>query len=374
MTSSPVRSRAAVVALGLLLAGCAEVADGDVASVSAPVVYDLDDRFDVYEVSASSLHRQIAEQAIAVLMPPGALLDNLDGTYSPVDYTLEDMLFDMTEGSFPACDDELFLDQPTAGACSGTLIAEDLYMTAGHCAELCDDGVIVFDYHYAAEGLLETIDEEDVYFCDRVVVDALTEEGLDYAIFELDRPVVGREPVTVDVGYSVEDGDPLVVLGFPSGLPLKIEGGGEVIDARSSANPDYFEATTDTFAGNSGSGVFDADGVAVGILVRGQEDYVLYDTDDDMFADCVGANVIDTSGGLLEAESITYVSRAVDALCAVEPARCDDGTGGGGGGGPGGGGGGGSKGCSAAPGASSPFAGFALGVAALALRRRRAAR
>ncbi|MBC7173118.1 MAG: hypothetical protein H5U40_11845, partial [Polyangiaceae bacterium] len=171
----------AAALLATLLTGCA--AEEAVDSVKAPVIYDQDDRFDVYEVPATDIHRQIAENAVAVMIPDGALIENANATASPVNFTLSDRLLDESEG-YPICADEPFVDQPAVGSCSGTLIAEDLYMTAGHCVELCADHFIVFDYYFAAAGTLQTINEEDVYACKRVVVDALTEDGLDFAIIE----------------------------------------------------------------------------------------------------------------------------------------------------------------------------------------------
>ena len=63
----------------------------------------------------------------------------------------------------------------------------------------------------------------------------------------------------------------LIVAGYPSGLPLKIDDGGRVRDPRSGTT-DFFIANLDTFGGNSGSGVYDAaTKQLVGILVRGRE-------------------------------------------------------------------------------------------------------
>jgi hypothetical protein len=61
------------------------------------------------------------------------------------------------------------------------------------------------------------------------------------------------------------------VIGSPSGLPLKVAGGAQV---RGNSHPFFFTANLDTFQGNSGSAVFNAEtGMVEGILVRGEEDY-----------------------------------------------------------------------------------------------------
>ncbi|GMU06703.1 hypothetical protein ASNO1_29560 [Corallococcus caeni] len=68
-------------------------------------------------------------------------------------------------------------------------------------------------------------------------------------------------------------GTNVTVIGSGSGIPFKIDSGGAVRDARSGTLDD-FVATTDTFGGNSGSGVYENSGYTVaGILVRGETDY-----------------------------------------------------------------------------------------------------
>ena len=61
-------------------------------------------------------------------------------------------------------------------------------------------------------------------------------------------------------------------MGHPSGLPLKYADGARVFETEN----DYFSTNLDTFGGNSGSPVFNADTLEVeGILVRGDTDYVM---------------------------------------------------------------------------------------------------
>ena len=99
--------------------------------------------------------------------------------------------------------------------------------------------------------------------------------GADWALIRLDRKVTGHEPLKYDTSDSVKNGDPLVVIGHPAGLPTKVAGGATVRDASPKG---YFVANLDTYGGNSGSAVFNAKtGVIVGILVRGENDYVYKD-------------------------------------------------------------------------------------------------
>jgi hypothetical protein len=69
------------------------------------------------------------------------------------------------------------VDQPAAASCFGTLIDDDLVVTAGHCAfsqRMCQSFLYVFHYYYAAAGQMAAITSEDVFSCREVVVQRLT--------------------------------------------------------------------------------------------------------------------------------------------------------------------------------------------------------
>jgi hypothetical protein len=88
---------------------------------------------------------------------------------------------------------------------------------------------------------------------------------------ELDRVVTDRTPLTFRKSGAISVNEPLVVIGHPTGLPTKIADGANV----RSLSTSFFVANLDTFGGNSGSAVFNANTSEVeGILVRGEEDYV----------------------------------------------------------------------------------------------------
>lgn len=273
-----------------------------------PVVYGEDDRRDVYEHPDASL-RTLARTSIVALIPAHALDDSDPANVRPLAAPLAE--------TQRLCPGQRFAEQPTAAFCSGTLIDDDLVLTAGHCLEdeaACQSTRFVFDYFYEGPGTLATIGREDVYGCRRLVVRALDEGSVDYAVVQLDRPATaeGRSvaPVRLEDGPVVA-GSSLAILGFGSGLPLKIDTGGRVIDPRA-RTLDFFVATTDSFGGNSGSGVFDLEsGALVGALVRGDEDYV-------EASGCFVVNVLPESGEA-GGEHVAYVRRALDALCASWP-------------------------------------------------------
>ena len=329
-------------ALLLVLAGCA----ADVGSATQPVVYDVDDRLDVFEHPDATL-RALARDAVVAFVPRDAVDD--------ADPTNIQLVGERYADAFDLCEDVRFADQLTPAACSGTLIDEDLVLTVGHCVPdqaTCEGYRFVFDHLLEAEGTVATVEADDVYDCAEVV---MHRGGADVAVVRLDRPVVGRTPAPVRPGQTfLAPGDPVAMIGFGAGLPAKIDDGGVVLEGR--VGESFFVASVDAFGGNSGSGVFDAEGRVVGMLSSGLDDFV-YD------GACGRVNVIeapDSSAG--DGETIAYAWKAMHALCredvdtelCAEPASwcldCDDG-------------------CAAAP--ARHGAGLALPLlAALLLRRR----
>jgi len=293
-----------ILTLCLSLSGCESSQDDRVGRIERPVVYGEDDRVDYYD-HPSEIFKRLTRESIVALIPPRRL-DMSDPTNI---VTTAETLGEAKD----LCEGERFFDQPTAAGCSGTLIDRDLVLTAGHCIETdseCEGRLIVFNYYYVAEGVLETITSDDVYECrERVVVEDAS--GVDYGIIQLDRPVDPRYvPAPIRMSdTALEDGSSIIVIGFGSGVPAKIDDGGTVLDGRAH-ELDFFQGTVDTFHRNSGSGVFNEAGELVGVLVRGEPDYT---------RTAEGCNVVsvlpevDPPG---HGEDMTYVARAVEGLCA----------------------------------------------------------
>ncbi|MFY0582657.1 trypsin-like peptidase domain-containing protein [Cystobacter fuscus] len=272
-----------------------------------PVVYGTDDRQDVYAHPNATL-RARAQQATVAVMD----FDSFDAT-NPNNVTFPPWTLGQVYG---LCTTERFRDDPVVAGCSGTLIDDDLVLTAGHCiknAEECANKRFVFNYYRPAAGTLKTVTTEDIFSCASIVAHKLEDVGgrmLDYAILRLDRPATPRfTPAPVRLSNTaLSTGQNVAVIGCGSGIPFKIDSGGSVRDARAGMR-DYFVASTDTFGGNSGSGVYETSNYAVtGILVRGDTDYVENGT-------CNVVNTCSETG--CAGEAITYVYPALLELCTA---------------------------------------------------------
>ncbi|MCA9559049.1 MAG: trypsin-like peptidase domain-containing protein, partial [Myxococcales bacterium] len=278
-----------------------------------PVVYGADDRTEVYAHDNRVL-RDLARRSVAALVSADQLVQVGPNAWQPVGPPMGLAL--------GLCDGEPFADQIAGARCSGTLIAPDVFLTAGHCidAQSCAGQRVVFDWLYEAEGQLASIEDADVYRCAAVLAHRL-DARLDYAVVQLDRPVEGdRAPAELHPSPDgLMPGQAATLIGYPGGIPAKIADGGFVV-FRGAPALDAFEASVDAFGGNSGSGVFDRLGGLIGVLVAGQEDYLRRGR-------CLTVNRLPAEPP--EAEQVVYLHRALEGLCAARPdhALCDDGGG-----------------------------------------------
>lgn len=241
-------------------------ASADVPPVeSIRVIYGDDNRLDVYQEQEDTWKNRA--------MSTVALLQSSKLTAIANGYNLKTANYGTSQG---LCKSEPFYDQVTAAFCSGSLIAPDIVMSAGHCVRTlsaCKTTKFVFNFAYKAMGMDPNFAaNEDVYSCKELIyseVDATTKS--DFSLIRLDRQVTGRMSLPVRQSGDVSVDDPLVVIGHPSGLPTKIASGAHV---RSTAPQTYFVANLDTYGGNSGSAVFNEEtGLIEGILVRGEVDF-----------------------------------------------------------------------------------------------------
>lgn len=263
-------------------------------AVDEKVIYGSDDRVDYFEVNSPEwLDR--ADSTVA-LINSSKITANANG------FSIRTSNYGTSNG---LCKNEPFYNQGTAAFCSGSLVAPDLVMTAGHCimnSKTCQSTRFVFNFAYkTADDNPSQVDADDMYSCRELVYsETKNSNNSDLAIVRLDRPVVGRKPLPVRRSGRIANATPLVVIGYPKGLPLKLADGASV---RNNQHRIYFVANLDTYGGNSGSPVFNQKtGLIEGILVRGEQDMVYKNG-------CYTSNVCTDAG--CRGEDVTRVSEVL---------------------------------------------------------------
>lgn len=264
-------------------------------------IYGQDNRIEFS--SASSQEKNLADSTAALIV--NSFLVKRGSRYKVDAPTL-----DQIDG---LCPSEKFRDEPAASICSGTLIAEDLILTASHCyagGEICKNASWAFGYHDNKNGKYE-IKAKDLYRCKEIVFNAFDlSKGQDFAIVKLDRKVKNHRPVELRPSGSPELNTKLILIGHPRGLPTKIAGDAWV----TSVNEFFFMANLDAYSGNSGSGVFNAETLLLeGVLSYGKDDYV-----DDQAHACQNSAVYDMQDG---GEAVMKIDPVREFLRNYSPPR-----------------------------------------------------
>ena len=170
--------------------------------------------------------------------------------------------------------------------CSGTMISEDLYLSAGHCfdsvneefgwqvpkvngtndliqpKEIAKNMHINFNYQVDSHGAMRH-DQQSF-----AIVELLEHRlgDLDYAIVKVDgKPGKIFGITSIAIADALEDKDMLCIIGHPLGKPKVVEAGpcSDFRGTRIGYN------TLDTQSGNSGSGILGKDGTIVGVHTQG---------------------------------------------------------------------------------------------------------
>ncbi|MEK6555958.1 MAG: serine protease [Bdellovibrionota bacterium] len=280
------------------------------ASSASAAIYGADNRQDVF--FTGWLKKQAAATAAAV--PNIFVLKNDDGTFR-----IDEV--DVMAGGWGVnlCKDERFANQPSLGHCTGFLISDRYLVTAGHCAlatgttgedennPFCKAFSWYFNYNVDGSGQTthQRIPPHHYYTCKKMIrAENIELPGLpganygnDFALIELDRPVIGIEPLKVNADRSqIKVKNKVFTIGHPSGMPAKYSGKSEIINNQ---NPYSFKVNLDTQGGNSGSPVFNDENEVIGILVSGHP--VDYYTDAKL--QCNRPNVCNSDGSTCNEQS-----------------------------------------------------------------------
>lgn len=152
--------------------------------------------------------------------------------------------------------------------CSGTLIARDLFLTAGHCVDAIRVGSSNVDFNYeklAGEDGTAPFTSSRIV---RVVEDGRPVSGLDYAIFELEGNPGDAFGVALIEEFTPAEGHLITIIQHPMARRKEIEVG----RAKGFSHEAIFYDDLDTEIGSSGAGILDDAGRLVGVHTGGKCD------------------------------------------------------------------------------------------------------
>ncbi|MCA9774559.1 MAG: trypsin-like peptidase domain-containing protein [Myxococcales bacterium] len=255
------------------LAVLALVAPRAASALDSKVIYGTDDRLNYYEASANE---QLAARSTAAVV-------------SSIDLSTSDggLTYNLPGGTAGLCSTEPFYTEPAPAFCSAFKVADDMVVTAGHCVNAgaggsCAGTSFVFDFRMDGPGDTPNlgIPAADVYDCVDIVGKELGGADLsDWSLLRVDRPITGGR---ANLAYrtaamsNIPSNEPITVIGYPIGLPVKISNNAVV---KLNGQAAYFSSNLDTYGGNSGSSVFNTASIAAMVkhyaedTVRGSNDF-----------------------------------------------------------------------------------------------------
>jgi len=245
----------------LFFSACGESQSFSEPFYSSNVIYGEDNRLDIYEIN-NPLLLDYARSSVAIFRNRKLIKEGDT-------YKIKARPFKQVLG---LCEGERFREQKIAADCSGALVGIDLVLTAGHCVrDTCSNKHYVFDYSFRIDNMNPyEVPAKNVYYCSKIIAREFL-GGRDYAIVQLDRPVVNRKILPISKKANIAIGEQLFMIGYPSGLPAKFADGAYVRDI---SNENYFVTNTDSYSSNSGSPIFNKwTGEIEGVLASGEDDF-----------------------------------------------------------------------------------------------------
>lgn len=143
--------------------------------------------------------------------------------------------------------------------CSGTLISNDLFISAGHCGYRLGD-TVRFNYQRSPGGTIRPSTDTSV----TAILEQRNDFSYDYAIVRLSGSPGATFGATPINPVDAPVGSLVTLIGHPARVPKAVHAG-PLIGYNSSLGPNWFRHRVDTTGGSSGSGVIDEDGRLVGV-------------------------------------------------------------------------------------------------------------
>ena len=217
-------------------------------------------------------------------------------------------------------------DQVRVARLTAFLVGPDKIMTAGHAGyKNLEGSAFLFDFEWdSTNKRLRKAHylESEIYHCKEVLLYRHDESG-DFAICRLDKPVLGRQPLELEVvkNASAIDLKDAKMISAPDGLPLKLTNNGQTFGARRSERaPDlaltsFFFHSLDNSGGSSGAPIFDAKtGHVIGVQTGGDDNFlvkdgVAYATKGDFEQSNLGRPLIGEWGSLIPRQALEVVGK-----------------------------------------------------------------
>ena len=218
----------------IFLASCANLSTFQNVECEHCDIWGEDDRSEAFQITDSNIRD--ASRATGIVVYPSA---------HPRVNNDNQMVFDFQQSfekkaeqtRYGFCDEVRFTDQEMfLEACSGQLVAPDLFATAFHCVKPVithqEDGTlgctglsVAFGYELAPDSSFPTtIPRGNFYDCKNVeIIEPDPEhhsDTSDFALIRLTEPVTGRVPSKIDF-RKPQPGRELSIWGYPYGMPLK---------------------------------------------------------------------------------------------------------------------------------------------------------